>query len=85
LDGHGRGGFDVYVSRRTQSGWGPPRNLQDLLPDSVPVNTAGNEFRPSVLLLGFEERPELRLLLFSSDRPGGMGGYDLYLTALPGF
>lgn len=81
----GRGGFDLYLSRRTQSGWGPPRNLQDLLPDSVPVNTAGNEFRPSVLLLGFEERPELRLLLFSSDRPGGVGGYDLYLTSLPGF
>lgn len=80
----GRGGFDLYVSRRTQSGWGPPRNLQDLLPDSVPVNTAANEFRPSVLLLGFEEKPELRLLLFSSDRPGGMGGYDLYLTSLPG-
>ena len=81
----GRGGFDLYVSRRTQSGWGAPRNLQDLLPDSVPMNTAGNEFRPSVLLLGFEEKPELRLLLFSSDRPGGMGGYDLYLTSLPGF
>jgi hypothetical protein len=81
----GRGGFDLYVSQRTQSGWGPPRNLQDLFPTSVPVNTAGNEFRPSVLLLGFEEKPELRLLLFSSDRPGGMGGYDLYLTSLPGF
>lgn len=39
--------FDLYVSRRTQSGWGAPRNL---LPDSVPMNTAGSEFRPSVLL-----------------------------------
>lgn len=81
----GRGGFDLYVSWRTQSGLGPPRNLQDLFPDSVPVNTAGNEFRPSVLLLGFEERPGLRLLLFSSDRPGGVRGYDRYLTSLPGF
>jgi hypothetical protein len=81
----GRGGFDLYVSRRTSSGWGAPRNLQDLLPDSVQVNTAGNEFRPSVLLLGFEEKPELRLLLFSSDRPGGKGGYDLYLTSVPPF
>jgi hypothetical protein len=81
----GQGGFDLYVSRRTQSGWGPPRNLQDLLPGSVKVNTAGNEFRPSVLLLGFEEKPELRLLLFSSDRPGGKGGYDLYLMSMPQF
>lgn len=79
----GRGGFDLYASRRTGSGWGAPRNLQDVLPVGVEVNTAGNEFRPSVLLLGFREKPELRLLLFSSDRPGGQGGYDLYLTALP--
>lgn len=79
----GRGGFDIYVSRRLGQGWGTPRNLQDVLPQNVRMNTASNEFRPSILALQIENRRELRVLLFSSDRPGGQGGYDLYLTALP--
>ena len=79
----GLGGFDLYVCRRTPQGWGPPRNLREAMPPGVGVNTPGNEFRPSVLALGLRSFKELRVLMFSSDRPGGAGGYDLYVTALP--
>jgi hypothetical protein len=79
----GRGGFDLYLSRHVAGRWESPVNLQTLMPSGVELNTAGNEFRPSVLTMGFSDFQDLRVLLFSSDRPGGMGGYDLYLTALP--
>ncbi len=79
----GQGGFDLYLSRNNNGRWQPPVNIQKLMPPGVMVNTAGNEFRPSLLTLDFEDYHDLRVLLFSSDRPGGQGGYDLYLTALP--
>ena len=79
----GYGGFDLYLSHYTNGGWNAPVNLQTLMPSGVELNTPGNEFRPSVLTLGFSDFQDLQVLLFSSDRPGGMGGYDLYLTALP--
>lgn len=55
------------------------------MPDNAQVNTLDNEFRPSILGLGLRNLYDLRVLLFSSDRPGGKGGYDLYVTALPEF
>lgn len=79
----GQGGFDLYVCRRTPQGWGPPRNLHEVMPPGTGVNTPGNEFRPTILALGLRGFKELRVLMFSSDRPGGAGGYDLYVTALP--
>jgi len=79
----GRGGFDLYLSRYADGRWGAPVNLQKFMPSGVELNTAENEFRPSVLTLGFADFADWRVLLFSSDRPGGRGGYDLYLTALP--
>ena len=85
----GRGGFDLYVSRWRDGDWEAPRNLQDLMPDGVELNTRANEFRPSLLQLSLfhassrHRYRDLRVLVFSSDRPGGKGGYDLYLTALP--
>jgi hypothetical protein len=77
------GGFDLFVSIRSEDGWQPPRNLQEFMPKNVHVNTLGNEFRPSILGLGLKNLYDLRVLMFSSDRPGGKGGYDLYVTALP--
>lgn len=79
----GFGGFDLYASEHRDGAWSRPRNLQDLLPAGVEVNSASNEFRPSLLTMRLKHYHELRLLLFSSDRPGGQGGYDLYVTALP--
>jgi hypothetical protein len=79
----GHGGYDLYLSRRAGDAWGAPRNLQELMPEGVELNTADDELRASILVLGLEGFHTLRLLVFSSNRPGGQGGYDLYLTALP--
>lgn len=79
----GQGGFDLYLSRYNHGQWQPPVNLQELMPPHVLVNTPSHEFRPSIFTLGFKDFQDLQVLLFSSDRPGGQGGYDLYLTALP--
>lgn len=79
----GLGGYDLYASTYDEEGGRAPVNPQELMPPGVAVNTEANEFRPSLLTLRRETYHELRVLIFSSDRPGGQGGYALYLTALP--
>ncbi|MBP7828336.1 MAG: PD40 domain-containing protein [Kiritimatiellae bacterium] len=85
----GYGQYDIYASKRGANGWERPVNLQKLMPRGVSLNTKANEFRPCALSLGIAlegnagHRFDQRILVFSSDRPGGLGGYDLYLTALP--
>jgi hypothetical protein len=69
----GKGGQDIYYARFENGKWSAPVNAGDR------INTAHNEYRPII--------PDLnhfsyRLMLFSSDRPGGKGGYDLYMTGL---
>jgi len=64
------GGMDIYVSRREGNRWGVPQNL------GAGVNTANNEIFPSLSEDGY-------FLYFSSDKPGGMGGLDIYRTTLP--
>ncbi len=51
----GFGGFDVYVSRRTDEGWSPPENVGPQL------NTPANEYDPAI-------SPDGRALYFSSNR-----------------
>jgi len=70
-DGHpGMGGLDIFMSRRQPDGeWGEPVNL------GYPINTSGDE---ASLLVG----PSGDIAYFSSDRPGGRGGLDLYSFAL---
>lgn len=65
----GSGGLDLYVSRWDPivSRWGEPSNLGN------GVNTAANEQCPLVLNSGKE-------LVFVSDRPGGAGGLDLWVS-----
>lgn len=59
------GDCDLYVVRRTGSGeWETPRALAGL-------NTLDNELGPT-------PSPDGRWLYFSSDRPGGLGGFDLW-------
>ncbi len=66
------GGFgenDLWVTRRTTpyEDWGPPVNLGPV------VNNPANEFRPVISYDGLS-------LYFSSDRAGGEGTEDLYVT-----
>ncbi|MBT3244011.1 MAG: hypothetical protein HN352_12735 [Bacteroidetes bacterium] len=70
----GYGGYDLYYSRLEDETWGEPINFG---PD---INTEYNEFRPIVM---YAELFENDLMIFSSDRPSGKGGYDLYYTGIP--
>jgi len=63
----GMGGFDIYFSR---SEMGEYKEVQNL---GCAVNTEYTEEDPFI-------SPDESFLLFDSDRPGGYGGYDLYIT-----
>ena len=69
----GMGGYDLYMSVYANGKWSSARNMG---PD---INTQYNEYRP---LLSFAPGFTNDYILFSSDRPGGKGGYDLYLRGL---
>ncbi|MFC4231706.1 OmpA family protein [Parasediminibacterium paludis] len=59
--------FDLYICYATPTGWSEPQNL-----DSN-INTGYWESAPSL-------SPDKRALYFSSNRPGGYGGADLYVS-----
>lgn len=65
----GAGDFDIWVSQRARADdpWGPPQNL------GPAINTAGREQAPFL-------SPDGHRLYFFSDRPGGFGGTDLYVS-----
>ncbi|MFN0174806.1 MAG: tetratricopeptide repeat protein [Saprospiraceae bacterium] len=63
----GFGGWDIYVSNWTSSGWSEPRNL------GTPLNTPGNEVTP------FFDGEDL---YFSSDWHNGFGGLDVFRASL---
>ncbi len=70
----GYGGYDLYYSRRENETWSTPKNFGDK------INTSSDEYRPIVLRVsGFTNE----LMFFSSNRPGGSGGYDLYYVGIP--
>jgi hypothetical protein len=63
------GGTDIYVSRRPSldAPWGPATNLGE------PVNSPYDEASPMLTIDGHR-------MYFSSTRPGGHGGNDLYVS-----
>jgi Tol biopolymer transport system component len=65
----GFGGADIYVSQRpsVDAPWGPPQNL------GPNTNTPGTEASPML-------SPDGHSLYFQSNRPGGFGGTDLYVS-----
>ena len=64
-----QGGEDLWVARRASRDdvWGPATNL------GAPINTAANERSPALSRNG-------RLLFFATDRVGGLGGFDIWLS-----
>ncbi|CAN5300958.1 hypothetical protein BH11BAC6_BH11BAC6_12980 [soil metagenome] len=62
----GFGNFDIYLSYNTPDGWSAPINM------GQNINTEYWESSPSL-------SPDKNALYFSSDRPGGFGGIDIYV------
>lgn len=69
----GFGGYDLYYSHFANGTWAKPVNF------GSKINTEYDEYRPIV-------RPEWDftndVMIFSSNRPGGKGGFDLYYVGI---
>ncbi|MEI6949594.1 OmpA family protein [Paraflavisolibacter sp. H34] len=65
----GKGSCDIYISYATPQGWSEAANL------GAPVNTGNMETQPCL-------SPDKRDLYFASNRPGGLGGTDIYRSRL---
>jgi hypothetical protein len=69
----GFGGYDLYYSKREGKTWTVPENFGEK------INSANDEYRPYIIRLsGYDNN----LMIFSSNRPGGKGGYDLYYVGI---
>lgn len=69
----GFGGFDLYYSVWSNGVWQQPVNF------GPEINSTSDEYRPVIVPV---EGLENNLMLFSSNRPGGKGGFDLYYTGV---
>lgn len=61
------GRCDIYYSERENEAWSFPKNM------GPPINTSAKETQPSLSADG-------RTIYFSSDRPGGKGKLDLWMS-----
>jgi hypothetical protein len=67
----GSGGYDLYYSKFKDNKWSTPVNFGNK------INSVNDEFRPITFsFLNFN------LMIFSSNRTGGKGGYDLYCVKI---
>ncbi len=69
----GLGGYDLYYSVHNGTEWGTPVNF------GPTINSSNDEYRPAVFVSPYFKN---NLLIFSSDRPGGKGGVDLYYIGI---
>ena len=69
----GYGGFDLYYSIFRNGNWSSPVNF------GPRINSSSDEYRP---LIGYHSEFSNLYMIFSSNRPGGTGGYDLYFTGI---
>lgn len=65
----GSGGSDIYMSKRTEHGWSTAVNM------GARINSASEEMTPSIAA-------DNDRLYFSSNRSGGLGGFDIYTASL---
>ena len=63
--GDSYGGYDIFVSERTQGTWGKPVNM------GYPINTPYDDFF-------FSSTANGKYAYIASNREGGKGGFDLY-------
>jgi hypothetical protein len=66
----GLGGFDLYYSVFGKGKWSSPVNF------GPSINTSSDEYRP---VIGSHRDFKNNFMIYSSNRPGGKGGFDLYL------
>jgi hypothetical protein len=69
----GQGGFDLWYSKLKDSVWSEPVNF------GAEINTSKDEYRP--IVVNFKGIPN-DLMVFSSNRDGGFGGFDLYYLGI---
>ncbi len=69
----GYGGYDLWYSKYENNSWTEPKNF------GSNFNSAFDEYRP--IVRHFEEIPN-DLMIFSSNRDGGKGGFDLYYVGI---
>ena len=72
----GFGGYDLYFSRMEGGSWSEPVNF------GKEINSSADEFRP---VISDMDEFDNRLMVFSSNRIGGLGGFDLYFVGIPKF
>jgi hypothetical protein len=69
----GLGGYDLYYSIFRNGKWNSPVNF------GPRINTTSDEYRP---VIGHNPDFTNNYLMFSSNRAGGKGGFDLYFTGI---
>ena len=69
----GYGGYDLYYSQLQDGGWTAPENF------GPSINTEFDEYRPITVYHRFFDNS---LMIFSSNREGGKGGFDLYYVGI---
>lgn len=69
----GFGGFDLYYSIYRDGTWSTPVNF------GKGINSEYDEYRP---VAHYEYGFDNNLMIFSSNRPGGLGGFDLYYVGI---
>jgi hypothetical protein len=70
----GFGGFDLYYSIFENGEWSEPINFGEK------INTKFDEFRPILINEGVSDTQIM--MVFSSNRTGGFGGFDLYFVGI---
>jgi len=70
----GYGGYDLYYSKFEEGQWSAPVNFGE------GFNSEYDEYRPIL----FDEGVDLNrnMMVFSSNKPGGQGGFDLYFVGV---
>jgi hypothetical protein len=70
----GFGGFDLYYSNFENGEWSEPINFGEK------INTESDEYRPILINEGVSWTQTM--MVFSSNRTGGLGGFDLYFVGI---